>query len=121
MLDSIEVNGQRFGGTGGHANEIILAKDERVSSISYDSQKNNPNQHCNFKITTNIRSYGPYVTGPPVCDTGATNMVTRKIADCENGFFDFLKNESGTVPDGQITFSLNQSDDYDYEYDYYDK
>ena len=109
VLDSIQVNDQRFGGPGGTVvNRIDLALNERVTSISYNSQKNDAEQHCNLSINTNIRSYGPYSTQPPVCDTGSANLVTRSISDSETGFLDFLKTETGNHWGGQIKFSVDE-------------
>ena len=98
------MNGRRFGGPGGSkTDKIDLANDEKVTTIRYNSSKSNSKQHCNLYFVTTVRTYGPYVTDPPQCDTGNVNMVTQYVT---NGFFNFLINKSSTVTDGQITFSV---------------
>ena len=104
VLDSIEVNGRRFGGSGGYTTtQINLAQGEKVTTIKYNPSRSNSKQHCNLYFVTTVRTYGPYVTDPPQCDTGNVNMVTKHVID---GFFSFLIKKSGTVTDGQITFSV---------------
>ena len=106
VLDSIQVNGQRFGKIAPTVNRINLAQNEKVTAISYNTDSH-LNQHCNLSIITNVRHYGPFVTQGPVCNkfNGSKNVVTQYIQDSQQGFLDFLINHTGRHADGQVTFS----------------
>ena len=106
ILDSIEVNGQHFGGPGGpDITTIHLAYDEKVTSIQYNTA-NNGFSYCNFKIQTNIDSYGPYAIKNNYASCDMDSSITiRSISDGE--FLEFMQQHSRLNPDGQIQLSLN--------------
>ena len=108
ILDSIEVNGQHFGASkdrGPDITTINLAYDEKVTSIQYNTAKNGFS-YCNFKIQTNVDSYGPYAIKDNYAYCNMNSSITTR--DISNGeFLEFMQQHSRLNPDGHIQLSLN--------------
>ena len=104
ILDSIQVNDQRFGGPGGpDITTINLAYDEKVTTLQYNTGFNGFS-YCNFRIHTNVRSYGPYAIKDNYAYCNMYSSITTR--DISNGeFFEFMQQHSQLNPDGQIQFN----------------
>lgn len=103
ILDSIQVNDQRFGAPpdrGPDITTINLAYDEKVTTLQYNTGFNGFS-YCNFVIHTNVRSYGPYAikNNYAHCNMNSSR-TTRNIPNGE--FFEFMQQHSQLNPDGQI-------------------
>ena len=102
------MNVRLFGASQDHGPDkttINLADDEEVTSIQYNTAKNGFS-YCNFKIQTNVDSYGPYAIKDnyAYCDMDSS-ITTRSISNGK--FLEFMQQHSQLNPDGQIQLSLN--------------
>ena len=105
ILDSIEVNGQRFGGAGGHNTATVnLAQNEKVMSIQYSAAKNSykDKAYCNFTIHTNQRAWGPYNTNADHCYM-TIGSYSRHISD--GNFLEFMQQNARTNSHDFIEFT----------------
>ena len=105
ILDSIEVNGQRFGGAGGHNTATLyLAQNEKVMSIQYSAAKNSykDKAYCNFTIHTNQRAWGPYNTNADHCYM-TTGSYSHHISD--GNFLEFMQQNARTNSHDFIEFT----------------
>ena len=105
ILDSIAVNGQRFGGEGGYdAITISLGQDVKVTSIQYKIAKNGYS-YCNLKIISNFMEFGPYAIDDnyAYCNTGST-LTTHYFGNGAIEFFEFMQQNSQLNQDGHLQF-----------------
>ena len=108
ILDSIAVNGQRFGGEGGYDTiTITLGQDEKVTSIQYNMGKNGyARSYCNLIITINsVMDYGPFAidNNYAYCNTGST-LTTYYFGNGDIEFFEFMQQNSQLNQDGHLQF-----------------
>ena len=108
ILDSIAVNGQRFGGEGGYDTiTITLGQDEKVTSIEYNIAKNGfTSSYCNLKIMINdVMQYGPFAIDHnyAYCNTGGS-ITTHYFGNGGIEFFEFMQQNSQLNQDGYLQF-----------------
>ena len=107
ILDSISVNGQRFGGEGGYDTITITpGPGQKVTSIQYKIAKNGYS-YCNFIFHLTDGSLGPYAIDDnyAYCNTGST--LTTGTYNFGNGgieFFEFMQQNSQLNVDGHLQF-----------------
>ena len=107
ILDSIQVNGQRFGGEGGDDTTTInLGQNEYIISIEYNFATNGYTDGtlCNLKIYSNNRTLGPYAIGyeSAYCNTGGS-VSTRSISN--GAFLEYMQQHAGSNTDGFIVLN----------------
>ena len=108
ILDSIAVNGQRFGGAGGYDTITITpGQGQKVMSIQYNIAKNGYS-YCNFIFHMSDGPFGPFAVDDnyAYCNTGSS--VTRYyFGNGGTEFFEFMQQNSQLNQDGHIQFNWN--------------